>query len=145
MGGEERGIEGVYLLDTNILLELLLDQERADEAERLLRSLSSAYLSDFALFSVGIILLNRGRSDLFLQACEDLFLRGGCALLRLEVSDMPAVIKAIRQFKLDFDDAYQYTAAEKFNLTIVSFDSDFDRTERGRKTPADVLKGKETP
>ena len=25
-------------------------------------------------------------------------------------------------------------------LTLVSFDADFDRTERGRKTPADVLK-----
>ena len=41
---------------------------------------------------------------------------------------------------LDFDDAYQYVAAETHNLTLVSFDADFDRTERGRKTPADVLK-----
>jgi hypothetical protein len=39
---------------------------------------------------------------------------------------------------LDFDDAYQYSAAEKYNLTIVSFDSDFDRTPRGRKTPAEI-------
>jgi len=45
------------------------------------------------------------------------------------------------RFNLDFDDAYQYAIAEKFNLTIVSFDSDFNRTERGRKTPAEVLSG----
>lgn len=29
--------------------------------------------------------------------------------------------------------------AEKYNLTLVSLDGDFDRTERGRKTPAEVL------
>jgi predicted nucleic acid-binding protein len=45
------------------------------------------------------------------------------------------------RFNLDFDDAYQYTAAEKYDLTLVSFDSDFDHTERGRKTPAEVLQG----
>jgi hypothetical protein len=44
------------------------------------------------------------------------------------------------RFNLDFDDAYQYVAAEKHDLTLVSLDADFDRTERGRKTPADVLK-----
>jgi predicted nucleic acid-binding protein len=32
-----------------------------------------------------------------------------------------------------------YVAAEKYNLDIVSLDSDFDRTERGRKAPAEVL------
>jgi len=30
-------------------------------------------------------------------------------------------------------------AAEKHDLTLVSFDTDFDRTERGRKTPAEAL------
>jgi len=29
---------------------------------------------------------------------------------------------------LDFDDAYQYALAEKHDLIIVSFDSDFDKT-----------------
>jgi hypothetical protein len=45
----------------------------------------------------------------------------------------------MRGFNLDFDDAYQYVAAEKHDLTLVSFDADFDRTDRGRKTPADIL------
>jgi predicted nucleic acid-binding protein len=33
--------------------------------------------------------------------------------------------------------------AEKHDLTIVSFDHDFDRTERGRKTPKEVLRSSE--
>jgi len=43
------------------------------------------------------------------------------------------------RFNFDFDDAYQYVIAEKYNLTIISFDTDFDRTERGRKTPVEIL------
>jgi len=39
------------------------------------------------------------------------------------------------QFKLDFDDSYQYAVAQKFDLRIMSFDSDFDRTEKGRMIP----------
>ena len=33
-----------------------------------------------------------------------------------------------------------YIPSEKYNLTIVSFDSDFDHTERGRKTPEEVVR-----
>jgi predicted nucleic acid-binding protein len=53
---------------------------------------------------------------------------------------MQKVIQASRRFKLDYDDAYQYALAEKYNLILVSFDSDFDRTKRGKATPADILK-----
>jgi predicted nucleic acid-binding protein len=52
---------------------------------------------------------------------------------------MASVIQAAQQFHLDFDDAYQYAAAAKNNLTLVSFDSDFDRTDHGRKTPTEII------
>jgi len=54
-------------------------------------------------------------------------------------SDFGSVVEAHERFGLDFDDAYQYAAAEKYNLVIVSFDTDFDRTDLGRKTPAQAL------
>ena len=41
-------------------------------------------------------------------------------------------------YGLDFDDAYQYVVAEKYDLVLVSFDSHFDRTERKRVVPADA-------
>ena len=46
---------------------------------------------------------------------------------------------------LDFDDAVQYVAAERDDLTLVSLDADFDRTPRGRKTPAQALAEFTTP
>jgi len=131
----------MYLLDTNILLELLLDQEKADEVERFLRRLPSERLclSEFALYSLGIALLRRRRYDAFLRAVEDLFVIGGMRLVRLGIDDMRNIVQTARKFNLDFDDAYQYVAAEKLNLTLVSFDDDFDRTELGRQTPVQIL------
>jgi predicted nuclease of predicted toxin-antitoxin system len=41
--------------------------------------------------------------------------------------------------RLDFDDAYQCVIARRDNLTLVSFDSDFDRTDLQRQTPAEIL------
>jgi predicted nucleic acid-binding protein len=131
----------MYLLDTNILLELLLDQEKADQVERFLRRLSPnhLYLSECALYSLGIILFRRRHHNVFLRAVQDLLVTGGMGLARLEIEDMQDIVQAAQKFRLDFDDAYQYVAAEKYDLIIVSFDGDFDRTERGRKTPADIL------
>jgi predicted nucleic acid-binding protein len=60
-------------------------------------------------------------------------------VISLSYEDMGDIIEVSTRFNLDFDDAYQYVIAEKYNLTIISFDSDFDRTELGRKTPKEVL------
>lgn len=40
-----------------------------------------------------------------------------------------------KRFHLDFDDSYQYAVAQKYGLQIMSFDADFDRTEKGHKIP----------
>jgi hypothetical protein len=60
-------------------------------------------------------------------------------MVSLSYEDMGNVIEVSARFNLDFDDAYQCVVAEKYNLKIISFDSDFDRTELGRKTPREVL------
>jgi len=131
-----------YLLDTNILLELLLNQKKADEVERLLLETPPEMLciSEFSLDSIGVALVRRVMHDIFLKAVEDMLLVGGIRLIRLDPEDMQKVIQASRRFKLDYDDAYQYALAEKYNIILVSFDSDFDRTKRGKATPTDILK-----
>ncbi|MFX0199440.1 MAG: PIN domain-containing protein [Candidatus Hodarchaeota archaeon] len=62
----------------------------------------------------------------------------GVGRIRLDTDDLKKVLSYIKRFKLDFDDAYQYAATEKYNLIIISFDNDFDRTERGRKIPEEI-------
>jgi predicted nucleic acid-binding protein len=133
----------MYLVDTNLIAEILLRQTKAEEVKRFLESTApeGLYLTEFSLYSLGIILLRRKMHDTFLRTVDDLLLTGGIRLLRLGLEDMQDIVHASRRFNLDFDDAYQYVAAEKYNLIIVSFDGDFDRTERGRRTPTEVLQG----
>ncbi len=133
----------MYLVDTNLIAEVLLQQAKAGEVKRFLESTApeDLYITEFSLYSLGIILLRRKMHDTFLRTVDDLLLTGGIRLLRLGLGDMQDIVHAARIFDLDFDDAYQYAAAEKYDLIIVSFDSDFDRTERGRQTPAEALQG----
>jgi predicted nucleic acid-binding protein len=44
-----------------------------------------------------------------------------------------------QKFNLDFEDAYKYLVAENFGLTIVSFDSDFDKIYFFRKVLNDFI------
>jgi hypothetical protein len=130
----------VYLIDTNVWLERLLDQQRSEEAGRFLDRTDPEhlYITDFSFHSIGVILTRLNQAQAFIQFVQDLCLEGAVGLLHLEPSDMPDLVRVMDRFKLDFDDAYQYLAATKYRLTLVSFDHDFDRTEKGRKTPGQL-------
>jgi len=129
------------LLDTNVFLELILGQAAADAAHKLL-SLSNRhafFTTDFSFHSIGILLFRRGMHDYFARFAIDMLINAGVSTLSLLPRDIESVVKVSKQFKLDFDDAYQYVAAEKHDLMLVSFDADFDRTVRGKRTPVEVL------
>lgn len=130
----------MFLLDTNIWLELLLEREKADQVRRLLEAEESWRfgLTDFSLHSIGVILTHLNKHDLFLDFISDTLEDSAVRVIRLDSAGLKEVPAICRRFGLDFDDAYQYLAADKHNLTLVSFDSDFDRTEHGRRTPAEV-------
>jgi predicted nucleic acid-binding protein len=125
-------------LDTNIFLEILLAQEQAEESKSLLKNAHhhTLFVTDYSLHSIGLLLFRKGQHHTF-----EIFLRdlAGMSLLSLPIEDMADVAAAATRFHLDFDDAYQYVTAQKHDLTIVSFDHDFDRTDRGRKTPREIL------
>lgn len=62
------------LVDTNIFLEILLEQNRAEEAKDLLRKVDQHdfFISDFALHSVGLLLLRQRKPQVFRQFLSDL-------------------------------------------------------------------------
>jgi uncharacterized protein len=130
----------VYLVDTNIWLERLLDQARSQEVGDFLERIPAdcLYVTDFTLHSIGIVLVKLGEGDAFLNFVKDVITDGGVRLAGMVADEMMSVIKASTDYKLDFDDAYQYATAVKFDFEIVSFDADFDRTERKRKSPAEI-------
>ena len=128
----------MFLVDTNVWLERLLDQERSEEVKRFLDTVSTEqlFITDFSFHSIGIVLIRLNQSDALIQFVKDTFIDGAVNFIHLKPIDTQRIIDLIRKFNLDFDDAYQYVAAEKYRLVIVSFDADFDRTEKRRKTPA---------
>ena len=128
----------VYLLDTNIFLELLLDQKEAASVQALLTSRAPAdlHISDLAFHSIGIILYQKKAARLFSEFVRDIFGEGGITILSLGSEDIARVEVVAASFGLDFDDAYQYVVAEKFGLGLVSFDTDFDRADKKRIIPA---------
>jgi predicted nucleic acid-binding protein len=131
----------MYLVDTNVWLERLLDQAKSQEVGQFLDYFSPDRLAitDFAFHSIGIALCRLKQKEILSRFVQDVFIDGGVDLVRLGPEDTQRLLDAMEQFNLDFDDAYQYLAAEKHGLILVSLDSDFDRTERGRQTPVEAL------
>ena len=129
------------LLDTNIFLEIVLDQNKAIEASSLLKSATrhELFMSDFSLHSIGVFLARRRQIEAFREFLSDVIYGLGVNVKRLDEGDMSELCDVVERFGLDFDDAYQYVAAQKFDLILVSFDSDFDKTDRGRVVPSEVL------
>lgn len=129
------------LLDTNVFLEIILSQEKVEEAKQLL--LKSAqhefFITDYSLHSIGLLLFRKRQYEAFEAFVEDVLLNSGIELLSLYSDEMATVISASKKFGLDFDDAYQSAVAERYDLVLVSFDSDFQRTDRGYKTPSEIL------
>lgn len=129
------------LLDANIALEIIFDQEKAQEAKGLLARAGEHrfFISNYAFHTIGTILFRKKRQDGFGVFVRDFIMGSGVDVISLSENEMEAVIKVSKECGLDFDDAYQCVVAEKNNLTLVSFDKDFDRTKRGKKTPSEIL------
>ena len=125
----------MYLLDTCIWLELLLNQEKSERVRKFLEETdpSSLYLSDFGLHSIGIVTLRLEKPDLYKKFIADLVVEAGVNIISLEAEEIYDVLEAASNFRLDFDDAYQYISARNSNLELISFDTDFDRTDIKRK------------
>ena len=132
----------MFLLDTNIWLERLLGQAQAEIVGDLLNTLPTEEMcmTDFTLHSIGVICNRLSQRAVFTKFVQDVLIDGGVLLVSLPPEAMQRVEEIMNSFSLDFDDAYQYVAAEREQAIIISFDKDFDKTLQGRQTPTQVVK-----
>ncbi len=130
-----------YLVDTNIWLELLLNQEKSEVVSEFLTIVppTQLFVSDFAIHSIGVILSRLKKLDTLSMFLNDLFINGQIEQLSLEPLDLIDVANNIKRFNLDFDDSYQFTVAEKFAMTLVTFDKDFKVVGLKKKTPQEII------
>lgn len=131
----------MYLVDTNVWLERLLNQAKSAEVGQFLSKVAARdlYVTDFAFHSICVILSRLARTNVLIDFVQDVFIDGDVNLISLKPSDSQLLVDAIDTHKFDFDDAYQYVAGKQNALTLVSFDSDFDRLPNLRKTPGEIV------
>ena len=76
----------MYLLDTNIFLEILLQREKSEAAKHLFIANASTdlFMTDFSLHSIGVFLFQRNRQEEICRSIRDKQMLGGLALLSLQ-------------------------------------------------------------
>ncbi len=123
----------IYLADTNVWLERLLQQDKAGEVEQFLTAIPSEKIaiSDFALHSIGVILAHLKKPDVFV--------RGDVQMVSLSSTEHLELSRSLKERSLDFDDAYQYLISTKYQLTLVSFDKDFKKADIPVLEPLEAL------
>lgn len=146
MAKNDSGTSLIYLIDTNIFLELLLDQKRADEVIKFFALIEKGYCTAFyTLFTLHSILNALTRNKKFPQILIFLTHLETHSYFQLTTASSPSeekkIVKICQTHHLDFDDATQYFFAKKTNSILVSFDKHFDKTDIKRVEPKEILLG----
>ena len=130
----------LFLVDTNIFVELMLNQEKAADCKELLERISEgsleAVVTRFSIHSVEVILDDADSISVFLRNVEA---SAGLSVYDTDNEDELAVANTLNKIDLDFDDALQYFVAKKTGADfIVSFDRHFDGLDISRVEPSEL-------
>ncbi len=121
----------MYLVDTNVWIELFLNQEKSLKVSRFLTKTDTSLISisGFSLYSIGVILSRLKKLDVLRNFLDDVITLGHVNVLYVKPEEIFHLIDIQKEFAIDFDDSYQYFISKKYNLTLVSFDKDFKKTD----------------
>jgi len=116
----------MFLVDTNIFLEIILRQDRKKDCMKFLeKNIGNLNITDFSLHSIGVILFRYGKEEIFQKFIEDVI--PNTKLFALPMELYRGVVSVRKSLNLDFDDAYQYNMAKYYGLKLVTMDKDFER------------------
>jgi len=131
----------MYLVDTNIFLEVLLAGPRKNECEQFLTRLKNGVeigvITDFSVHSTLVIMEGFGKREQLKIFLKSLLAYKGLRVHTTELTDEIEAIDISYKVKLDLDDAIQYHTASKLKTeAIVSFDKHFNGLKIPRLEPA---------
>jgi predicted nucleic acid-binding protein len=116
----------MFLVDTNVFLEILLRQDKKESCKKFLdNNIGNLNFTDFSLHSIGVILFRYGKEDIFQKFVEDVM--PNVKLLSLPMKLYREIVDVRKSLNLDFDDAYQYSTAKYYGLRVATMDKDFER------------------
>lgn len=132
----------MILIDTNIFIELLLDQEKSSQCQKFLAKASrgeiKCVVTSFTVHAVeGLLTQKSKKIENFLKNIEK---STGIQVIQTEIGREREISKIAQESELDFDDSLQLSTARRTGAEkIVSFDSDFDNKDVERVTPSQVI------
>ena len=132
----------MYLIDTNIFLELFLDQEKSVQCEKFLQEVSegrhNCYVSHFTVHAIEAHL---GDKPVKIEKILNSIIKSiGLDICYTDLKEELLVTELMEEKDLTFDDALLYQIAERQGIdAIVSFDTDFDETEIKRIEPQKLV------
>jgi predicted nucleic acid-binding protein len=116
----------MFLVDTNIFLEILLGQDKKEVCKRFLaKNIGNLNITDFSLHSIGVILFRYSKEDIFRKFVEDVM--PDTKILSLPMELYRDIVIVRKNLNLDFDDTYQYSVAKYYGLKVVTMDKDFEK------------------
>ncbi|MFB6199411.1 MAG: type II toxin-antitoxin system VapC family toxin [Candidatus Nanohaloarchaea archaeon] len=132
----------MYLIDSNIFLEILLKQENKEDCKEVLGKVAEGEIhgvvSKFTVHGIEGMLTEE-------PAALDKFMTNITSIVNLQISDTTIqeekqILEIAKNSSLDFDDALQYSVAQRENIEkIISYDTDFDETDLKRVEPGELL------
>lgn len=131
----------MYLVDTNIFLEVLLAGSRKNECIQFLTAIKNGVkvgvITDFSVHSILVIMEGVGKRDQLKIFLGSLLAYKGLRVYATELTDEIDAIDVSYDVKMDLDDAIQYHVASKLKAeAIVSFDKHFDGLKIPRLEPS---------
>jgi hypothetical protein len=134
----------LYLIDANLFLEILLQQQKANDCERFLAKVRDgeveALVTDFLIDAIVLVMENHGKNPADLATfISSLSAYRGLNIYFLSIADRLLATEHMKKFGLDFDDATTYQTMKRMNITtLVSFDDDFDVVKGLKRTEPDA-------
>ncbi len=118
----------MFLLDTNVFLEILLGQTKASSCKRfMIDNAGDLVVSDYTIHSIGIALFKLARPADFKSFLDDV--RPAFTIATVPAAHLEDVIDASKMYGLDFDDAYQVAVAKTSGASIVTMDQHFSKVK----------------
>ncbi len=126
----------MYLLDSCVFLEILLEQNKSQVVKDFLNNCSKNDISitNFSLHSICAYLTKNKKTEILKDFILELR-NNNTKIFQTSLEETDLILSNCKRFSLDFDDAYQYTIAKIYGLQLVSFDKDFDKTDLKRIEP----------
>jgi len=137
----------MYLLDTNIFLEIMLSRSQKGSCRWLLNALregeETGIVTDFSVYSIMVIMSSLGKLTQLKAFLMSLCAYRGLSVYTTTLLDKVRAIDVCLEKTLDVDDSIQYSAALANGVEgIVSFDKHFDGLKVPRVEPQAVRASK---